>query len=133
MSAQKLKWALFGLRLSLTAFFAVWAIEKFVKPDVTVAVWKTFYLVDNLPLEASYAIGVTQTAAILCFFLGVLKFWSYGFLMVIHGVGTILTYERLLDPYTGPNHLFWAAVPTLAALIALFMLRREDTMFTVSR
>lgn len=133
MSEQKLKWALFGLRLSLTAFFAVWAIEKFVKPDVTVAIWKTFYLVDNLPLEASYAIGVIQTAAILCFFLGVLKFWSYGFLMVIHGVGTILTYERLLDPYTGPNHLFWAAVPTLAALVALFMLRREDTMLTMSR
>ena len=133
MSAQKLKWALFGLRLSLTAFFAVWAIEKFVKPDVTVAIWKTFYLVDNLPLEASYAIGVIQISAILCFFLGVLKFWSYGFLMVIHGVGTILTYERLLDPYTGPNHLFWAAVPTLAALVALLMLRREDTMLTMSR
>ncbi len=89
-------------------------------------------MVSNLPLEASYAIGVVQAVALACFFFGILKFWSYGFLMVIHGLGTILTYERLFDPYTGSNHLFWAAVPTLGALIVLFMLRREDTKFTLS-
>jgi len=132
MNTTKLKAALFILRLSLTAFFSIWVLEKFIKPETTVAIWKAFYLVDNLPLEASYGIGAVQALALLCFFFGVLKFWSYGFLMVIHGLGTVLTYGRLFDPYTGSNHLFWAAVPVLGALVALFMLRHEDTLFTIS-
>lgn len=132
MLEQKIRLPLFILRLTTAAFFAVWAIEKFVKPEATVAIWKAFYFVENLPLEASYAIGVTQSLAILCFLFGLFKFWSYGFLMAIHLLSTVSTYERLLDPYTSVNHLFWAAVPAAGALIALFILREEDTMFTLS-
>ncbi len=128
-----LKLALFILRLTLTIFFAVWAAEKFIMPETTVAIWKAFYMVENLPVEAAYAIGALQAAVVLAFFFGVAKFWSYGFFMVTHGVGTLLTYERLLNPYEGPNHLFIAAIPTLGALIALFLLRREDTFLTLSR
>ena len=133
MAEQKLKWSLFIMRTTVAAFYAVWAIEKFVKPETTAAIWKAFYMVESLPPEASYAIGAVQAAAILCFFLGLFRFWSYGFLAAIHVVGTILTYERLIDPYSGVNHLFWAAVPTAGALIALFIMRKEDTLFTLSR
>lgn len=130
---QKLEWALFLLRASVAAFFTVWAIEKFVKPETTVAIWKAFYFVGNLPPEASYGIGLLQLIAVFCFFFGVLKFWSYGFLMVIHALSTLSSYERLMNPYDGHNHLFWAAVPTLAALIVLFMMRESDVKFTLSR
>ncbi len=131
MTNSNLKTALFILRLTITIFFAVWAFEKFIKPETTVAIWAAFYHVDALPLTASYAIGVLQSAAVLCFFLGILKFWTYGLLMLMHGVGTIFTYERLFDPYTGSNHLFIAAIPVLGALVALFLLRESDTLFTV--
>ncbi|NNL89991.1 MAG: hypothetical protein HKP25_13065, partial [Marinicaulis sp.] len=40
--------------------------------------------------------------------------------------------ERIFDPFSGSNHLFLAAIPVLGALIALFMLRHEDTMLTLS-
>lgn len=133
MNENKLRWSLFLLRAALTAFFSVWALEKFVHPQTTVAIWKAFYFVDSLPLEASYAIGAVQAVMVFCFFFGILKFWSYGFLLVIHALSTILSASRLLDPYAGHNHLFWAAVPTLAALVVLFMHRREDTKFTLSR
>ena len=132
MTDEKLKWALFALRLTLAIFFAVWALEKFVKPETTVAIWEAFYMVDNLPHVASYAIGAVQGLAVFCLLFGILKFWSYGFFMIIHGLGTIMTYERLFDPYTGSNHLFIAAIPVLGALMALFMLRQEDTKFTLS-
>ncbi len=133
MAERKLALSLFIIRVTVAAFYSIWAIEKFIKPETTVAIWKSFYMVENLPLEASYAIGALQAAAVLCFLLGLFKFWSYGFLTAIHVVGTVLTYERLFDPYSGGNHLFWAAVPTAGALIALFILRREDTLFTLSR
>ena len=132
MADSNLKLPLFILRLTLTVFYAVWALEKFLEPETTVAIWRAFYMVDNLPLAASYVIGVVQFAVIACFFFGILKFWSYGFLMVIHLLGTLTTYERLLNPYEGHNHLFIAAIPTLGALIALFLLREADTMFTLS-
>lgn len=133
MDNSKVKLGLFILRVSVASFFTIWAVEKFVKPETTVAIWQRFYMVEHLPLEASYVIGVIQAAAILAFLFGVLKFWSYGFLMVIHGLSTLSTYERLLDPYSGSNHLFWAAVPTLGALVVLFIMRKEDTLFTFTR
>ncbi|MBL4619685.1 MAG: hypothetical protein JKX88_06255 [Marinicaulis sp.] len=132
MSGSKLKLALFILRFGIAFFFAIWALEKFIKPETTVAIWKAFYYVDALPLQASYLIGAIQMAAVLLFFFGILKFWTYGLLMVMHLGSTILSFDRIMDPYTGSNHLFVAAVPVLGALVALFILREEDTLFTFS-
>jgi hypothetical protein len=132
MNDRKIKAALFILRLGIAIFFAIWALEKFIKPETTVAIWKAFYFVDSLPMQAPYLIGAIQAVVVLLFFFGVLKFWTYGLLMVMHAGSTILSYERILDPYTGSNHLFVAAIPVLGALVALFILRDEDTMFTLS-
>ena len=130
MDNSKLPTALFIMRVTIAIFFAYWAVEKFVEPETTVAIWKAFYFVDGLPSQMSYVIGVVQTATVLCFLFGVLKFWSYGFLTLMHAGSTILSFEKYLDPYTGANHLFVAAIPVLGALIALFLLRNEDTLFT---
>ena len=121
------------MRVTLTIFFAVWAAEKFIKPDTTAAIFKSFYFVEDLPAFGSYAVGAIQSIAIAAFFFGVAKFWSYGFLTVIHGIGTALTYERLFNPYESVNHLFIAAIPVLGMLIAMFLLRSEDTLFTLGK
>ncbi len=133
MTPIALKPALLILRLSVAAFFAIWVIEKFVAPEKTQAIWGAFYFYENLPLEASYAIGVIQAVVLLAFVLGIATFWSTGFLMVIHALSTLSTWERMIAPYEGVNHLFWAAVPALGALIVLFMLRDEDTLLTVGK
>ena len=132
MNQTNLKLPLFILRATIALFFLVWALEKFVDPETTIAIWKAFYMVENLPLAAAYAIGALQIGVVICFFLGILKFWSYGFLMAIHALSTLSTYEQLLNPYEGHNHLFVAAIPTLGALIALFLLRDRDTLLTLS-
>lgn len=132
MAAEaKLKPALAILRYTVAVFFAVWVIEKFVRPETTQAIWKAFYFVQNLPVAASYAIGVFQALILLLFLLGLFKFWSYGLMVVMHAVSTLSTYKQLIAPYEGGNHLFWAAVPALGALIALFILRKEDTFLTL--
>jgi len=133
MNQSNLKLPLFILRATIAIFFLVWGFEKFVDPETTVAIWKSFYMIDNLPVAAAYSIGALQIAVVACFFFGILKFWSYGFLMVIHALSTLSTYEQLLSPYEGNHHLFVAAIPALGALIALFLLRDEDTLFTLSR
>jgi len=45
---------------------------------------------------------------------------------------TLSTYEQLLSPF-GKNHLFIAALPVLAAFVALFMLREFDTFCAFGR
>lgn len=81
----------------------------------------------------SILMGVVQLIVIFLFLVGILKTWSYGALLVMHIVSVLVAYEPLLKPYTPPNILFWAGIPTLGALIALFLLRDRDQLFTLSR
>ncbi|WP_300375737.1 hypothetical protein [Henriciella sp.] len=124
---------LFILRATLAIFFLVWALEKFIKPDTTAAIWEAFYFVEDLPAVMSYAVGVIQIGALVAFALGAFKFWSYGFFLVIHGLGTLTTWQTLINPYEGSNHLFIAAIPVLGALIALFLMRKQDTLLSIGK
>ncbi len=124
--------ALFLLRISIAAFFLIWSIEKIVAPELAARVFSTFYFTD-LQAEISIFLGILQTAIVLAFLVGFLKTFTYGSLLLMHTVSVASTWERLITPYTPPNHLFWAAVPVLAALVILFLLRDLDTIGTVSR
>lgn len=128
---KKLQISLALIRISTTLFFLVWSIEKIVKPEATQKIFQTFYFI-NLPIYGSYILGILQTLIILLFAAGLFKTWSYGALLGMHLVSVLSTYQRLLNPYEGPNHLFWAAVPALAALIALFLLRDSDRFLTLN-
>lgn len=128
---QKLQISLAILRISIGLFFLIWSVEKILKPEVTQKIFKTFYFIENLPISASYILGIFQTLIVLVFMAGLLKTWSYGALLGMHSVSVLSTYQRLLNPYEGSNHLFWAAVPALGALITLFLLRDSDRFLTV--
>lgn len=129
---SKLTLSLFILRVSVAAFFAVWALEKFIKPESTVGIFEGFYGISGLPLWAVYVIGAVQLALIIAFLVWAkFRTVSVGALLLMHAGSTLSTWQQLIDPYSGPNHLFWAAVPALGALIALFILRDEDRLFTV--
>lgn len=128
----KLTLSLFILRVTVAAFFAVWALEKFIKPESTVMIFESFYGIGGLPLAAVYVIGAVQLALIIAFLVWAkFRTVSVGLLLLMHAGSTLSTWQQLIDPYSGPNHLFWAAVPALGALIALFILRDEDRLWTV--
>ena len=71
------------------------------------------------------------SAFVLAFMGGLFRRWTYGALLVMHAVSVTLSSARLIDPFTGPNQLFWAGVPVLALLFALYLLRDQDTMFVL--
>lgn len=130
-SNRRLEIGLLLIRVSTAAFFLVWSLEKILHPEITQRVFSTFYFME-ISTTVAIALGVAQTAVILGFLVGFAKRWTYGALLVMHGISTVSTWERLIDPYTTPNHLFWAAVPALAALAMLYLMRDEDRLFTVS-
>ncbi|MEM8806498.1 MAG: DoxX protein, partial [Cyanobacteria bacterium P01_G01_bin.38] len=129
-STRKMEIGLATIRITTAAFFLVWSIEKIVAPELAQKVFARFYA-SNISTGFSITVGVLQTAIVLLFSAGLFKLWTYGALLGMHAVSTLSSYEPLLNPYTPPNHLFWAAVPVLGALIALFLMRKEDQLLTL--
>lgn len=129
-SEQQLKIGLALIRLSTGIFFLIWSVEKLIYPEFTQKIFARFYMLEISP-SIAVGIGIVQTLFILAFMAGLFKIWTYGAILGMHGLSTLSTYKELLNPYQPPNHLFWAAVPLLAALITLFLLRKEDSLFTV--
>jgi len=127
---RKLGIALLLIRISAGAFFLVWSLEKIFHPEKIQNVFSKFYFLEISP-AISITIGIVQTLIILLFMVGIFKVWTYGIILGMHALTTLSTYKQLFNPYQASNHLFWAAVPALAALIALFILRKEDYIFTI--
>ena len=121
------------LRVSVALFLLPWIIEKFTDPETTAKIFKAFYFVEDLPLAGSYAVGAIWLALWLAFIAGFKKRISYGLVMLLHGIGTVTTWFKLLPWMESYNHLFLAAIPTMGAMIALYMLRDHDTIFTLDK
>jgi uncharacterized membrane protein YphA (DoxX/SURF4 family) len=131
MSNSELPVALFILRLGLGVFLLLFGIDKLVAPATTVEVLAQFYgLVVSHGMV--YAAGALEILLGLAFLAGLWKTLSYGLGLLLHVVSTLATYQELLAPF-GANHLFLAAVPVLAAFLALFLLRRQDTLWSAGQ
>ncbi len=113
------------MRLSMGVFFLIWASEKIFAPEIARRVAETFYFTSPSN-EALLITGLAQVVLIGAFMAGLFRFWTYGALLLIHTMSVLTTWNRLIDPFTPPNHLFWAGVPLIATLLALFLLRDRD-------
>ena len=128
--SRKIQVSLAIIRISTAIFFLIWSLRKLIQPESTQKIFSNFYFME-VPLAFSYIAGVIQTLIILAFLVGLFKTWTYGALLGMHIVSVLSTYQRLLNPYESPNTLFWAAVPALGGLIALFLLRDKDEFLTL--
>lgn len=128
----KLEACLLLMRLAIAAFMLVWAVDKVIAPEHAQAVFSRYYLTE-LPAGPFVVIGWVQIAIIAAFAAGFARFWTYGAILLMHTVSTVSTYAQLANPWeAGPRGLlFWAAVPVLAAVIALFVLRDRDRLLSV--
>jgi hypothetical protein len=125
--------ALFLIRWSVVLFLLPWVIGKFTKPETTQAIFAKYYMIESLPLPVAYAIGVAWALALAAFAFGFKRTISYGAVMLFHGVGTLFTWKQLLPFMDQFNALFLAAIPTLGAMVALFLLREQDTIGTIGK
>lgn len=126
---RRLKVALLLLRLSLGGFLLLWGIDKLVAPFATMITFQAFYRVD-IDSTLAMAAGVLETVLALAIIAGSVKTLSYGLGVLLHSVSVVVTHRQWLDPF-GENHLFIAALPLLGAFIVLFMLRRQDTLWSL--
>ena len=130
MLEDRLRPALTVLRVALFVFMAVWVADKFINPAHTAAVFSKFYAIDGVGPTVSYMLGAAQGILLIGFLFGYAKTVTYGAMLVLHAASTLVSFPRYLAPFDGANLLFYAAWPTLAAFVVLFLLRDHDTMLT---
>ena len=121
---RRLRISLLLLRLSLGLVMMVWAFDKILNPSHGAAVFESFYGLGGIGESVVPIIGIAQALLVVAFLLGVARTWTYGAVLLMHAVTTLVSWSAYLQPLK--NILFFAAWPMLAGLIALFLLRHED-------
>src|SRR6056297_453315 len=123
--------ALLFLRLGVFIVIAMWTLDKFVNPGHAAGVFENFYGLSGWGPTVFMAIGALELVLLIGFVIGFQKRITYGLVFIIHAVSTLSTWKQYINPFEGPNLLFFAAIPMLAACWALYSLREMDTRFTV--
>jgi hypothetical protein len=130
-TAARLPLCLLLLRLSLGAVMMVWAFDKILNPGHGAAVLEGFYGLPGVGEQLIGAMGVVQAVVVLGFLLGVAKSWTYGAVLIMHAVTTLVSWSAYLEPLK--NILFFSAWPMLAGLVTLFLLRVEDRLASYAK
>lgn len=124
--ARHLALSLLLLRLGIAIVMGIWTADKFVNPGHGQAVLEHFYGMGDAGVTVVTLIGLAQVIVVTLFTIGLFKTWSYGAILLMHGITTLASWKQYLDAFD--NLLFFAAWPMLAACITLFLLRKFDTI-----
>ena len=128
---KKLQLSLLSLRLTVFLVMLMWTIDKFANPAHAASVYAGFYYIAGLGPSVIYVIGALEMALLLLFLVGYQKTYTYGAILALHAVSTLSSFQLYLAPFEGPNLLFFAAWPMLAACFTLFLMRDHDKMLSV--
>ncbi|HEX9626536.1 MAG TPA: hypothetical protein VGA00_06310 [Acidiferrobacterales bacterium] len=130
---SRLSIALLFMRLSVFLVMLMWTLDKFINPQHASAVYEGFYFIKGVGPGLLTLIGSLELVVLVAFVVGYQKKWTYGAVLLFHAVSTLSSYQQYFAPYTGPNLLFFAAWPMLAACYALFTLREFDTRWAIEK
>jgi hypothetical protein len=130
-NTNRLAMSLMLLRVSVFIVMLIWTLDKFVRPEHAGVVYDKFYHIPGMGQTVLAVIAAVELLIILGFVAGYKKKWTYGAVLVLHAISTIMSYKQYLAPFEGGNILFFAAWPMLAACFALYVLRDQDTMWVV--
>jgi uncharacterized membrane protein YphA (DoxX/SURF4 family) len=123
--------ALLVLRLGLAWFIFLWAAHKIITPGQYQSLARNIDGIE-VSLGQVYLAGGVQFALCVLVALGVLRYFSYGALLIMHFFTVTRRWEGFLDPFAvnaqgfpvNRNQVIDLAV--LAAFIALVLLIRRD-------
>ncbi len=124
--------ALLTLRLSIFIVMLMWTLDKFIRPEHAASVFEKYYFVGGLGQVLTWTLGGLELVLLVGFMLGIAKRWTYGAVLVLHGISTLSAFNHYITPFAeGPHLLFFAAWPMLAACFSLYLLRDLDTLGVV--
>ena len=128
MDTNRLRASLFLLRLSTFVVMLHWTLEKFIRPEHTIMYYEKFYFISGLTPEIMYILGIIELIFIIGFLIGILKPYTYGFVLIIQIITTLTYISIYFEPFDKNHLLFFASWPMLAACVTLFLLKDEDSL-----
>ncbi len=114
---NRLSLSLLLLRVGVFIVMFIWTLDKFVRPEHAGEVFKNFYYISEVSSTTYYVIAAIELLIIIGFLIGFRKKWTYGAVLILHGISTIASYKQYLAPFEGMNIFFFAAWPMLAAVM----------------
>jgi len=105
--AGRLSLSLLLLRLSLGLVMMVWAFDKILNPSHGAAVLEGFYGLSGVGEQVIRMIGIAQALIVLGFFVGLARTWTYGAVLFMHAITTLVSWSAYLQPLK--NILFFSA------------------------
>ena len=128
---KKLQLSLLLLRLTIFLVMFMWTIDKFVNPGHAAGIFENFYYIAGLESVVIYVLAGLEIILLLLFLAGYQKKYTYGAVLLLHTVSTLSAFKQYLTPFEGPHLLFFAAWPMWAACITLFLLRDQDSQWSI--
>ncbi|MDD2833350.1 MAG: hypothetical protein PHD12_04995 [Methylotenera sp.] len=125
-NSKRLALVLAILRYTIFITMAMWTMDKFVRPDHAAAIFEHFYGLAGLGVSLVYALATAEAALLIAFLIGLKPRFTYGTVLILHGISTLASYQQYLNPFDGNNLLFFAAWPMLGASFTLYLLRDFD-------
>lgn len=126
---NRLPLTLLFLRLSVFLVMFIWTIDKFVQPQHASKIMEHFYFTAGVGNAAIYVLAGLELVLLVAFVAGIAKRWTYGLVLVLHGISTVSAYNQYLHPFQPTHLLFFAAWPMLAACFTLYYLREDDVLW----
>ncbi len=120
------------LRIGVFAALLIWAVDKFLRPGAAAASLNHLYHLPVLPTMLIYTLGAFEVLLAACFLIGFQKTLSYILVFLITAAYTIAAYRYYWPPFQGENILFFSIWPMLMGCLALFILRKQDTLLSLS-
>ena len=130
-AAARVRLPLLLLRLSVFVVMLAWTLMKFIDPARSAGIFKKFYHLPDIGSAITYTLGGLEVLLLLGFVAGFQKRFTYGAVLLFHGISTVSAYQQYIAPFQSNNLLFYAAWPMLAACFALYVLRDLDTLCTL--
>jgi len=130
---KNLKVPLFLTRLSIALFLFPWVLMRLTKVEAGAGLFEKYYFIKGMPNAVALIIAIFWAILLLAFLSGFKKRISYGLVFLLHTLGTLMTLPYLIPGTENFKILFMAAIPTIAAMGLLYILRDQDTLLSIDK
>ena len=124
------KIALLFIRLSVAAVFLAWTSNKIFFAERSVTMMSNYYFFPFTP-NILLILGILEIGLVLVFLSGKFRNWTYAIILIGHTASTLVSSPRFFPPYEFHALLYLGAFSMLGACIALYLMRDQDTLFTL--
>lgn len=120
------------LRIALGWLMVVWGVDKLTNVTHSVRVSEGFYLSAMTDTRALQAFGVVQLIIGLLIVVGLIRRFTYPFLLAVTGVTLLAVWKSIIDPWglflKGGNTVFFSSAVIFAGALVLLAFKTDDTI-----